>query len=389
MQGHRGQQGQQHPRCGSGCYAPSLGEESAIFAPTRQRLNAACLLWWAVLIATSLSAPIYTASQRLGAVNCAGEKVTLLTPLLRSVAHIANRGGWVDIGALAGDAIALVGGYLAGIASGVVDKIKDSAIDRLHTLISTRLRLTKTGTAALEDLEEQPAEPGRQRLAAAALTEAAAEDRQFAADLESAVGAVKVSQVGGDAGTGGSQANVNVGGSMSMNRSFIANGNVDQSRRTFRISGGWVVVAGLVLAAAATTGVIVGTSGEKDPLSIGRDPGEAGARETAEAFVAALADHNARRACAFMSDEMLRSASDKGGCEALIEKEMFPRLPSTATLAEVSIDQVEVLPDKSTGTRQALQKVKAHLSKDLFTSGRGTRNVVSLVRELDRWVITG
>lgn len=157
----------------------------------------------------------------------------------------------MDISAIAAAAAAAMGTYLIDIGSGVAGKFKDTAVERLYTLAAERLRISRTGQAALEDLRESPADPARATVVSSVLARAAAEDPQFADQLGQAVQAVTVSQGHSEDAAVHHQANVHTGGRLSMLGSVIAGGDVDKSRRTMKIGLG-----GLLALLLVSTGVV-------------------------------------------------------------------------------------------------------------------------------------
>jgi hypothetical protein len=148
----------------------------------------------------------------------------------------------MEIAAFAGQVIGLISTYLTGISSGVTNRIKDSAVDKLYILVTERLRRTKIGSAAMNGLEERPDQPSSQHAATSALTEAIKEDQEFATRLAQAMQTVTASQGSVDQGVVHEQINVTTGGSFSMNRSIIAN-KVNQSRNVRISLGGFLLVA--------------------------------------------------------------------------------------------------------------------------------------------------
>jgi hypothetical protein len=168
----------------------------------------------------------------------------------------------MDIGELSARAIDLVVAHLGAVASNVVGRAEDLAAEQLFRLVSDRLRATEMGSAALRGLEERPSSSTRQQIAAAALTEAATDDEEFAVQLRNAT--LSIAQGQAVDAMIRNQANVSVGGNMSLSRSDIA-GSIDKSRRSLRIGLGGYLLAGAVLLGGITTGVVIGTDGDDPP----------------------------------------------------------------------------------------------------------------------------
>jgi hypothetical protein len=172
-----------------------------------------------------------------------------------------------NIADLATEAAAAAGGYLAAIAGKVADKVKDGAAERLYSLIESRLRGTISGTTALDSLREQPQALQRQKMVAAVLQDIAAADPGFAQQLAELVPAVASISAPRWTGT-----HVQVSGSR-LNRSQVAGGDIDNSKRTLRIGTGGFVFGGLALMALLTgAGVLGAQIGSTARCSTGASP---------------------------------------------------------------------------------------------------------------------
>ncbi|SEP46518.1 hypothetical protein [Amycolatopsis saalfeldensis] len=148
---------------------------------------------------------------------------------------------------LAAQAAAAAGGYLAAIAGKVADKVKDGAAERLYGVIEPRLRGTASGTAALENLQEEPQAPERQRMVAAVLQDIAVADPGFAEQLAALLPAV--ASVSAQRWTG---AHIQISDSRLRN-SQVAARDINNSKHTLKIGTG-----GLVFAALALIALLVG-----------------------------------------------------------------------------------------------------------------------------------
>ena len=203
---------------------------------------------------------------------------------------------------MATQAVALVSTYLVGIAVGTTDKLAESAVAGLHQLVVQRLGRTKLGQAVLEGWQEQPSVEQRQAMAASAIAEEAGGDADFARQLAEAVRAVVVSQGAADRAVIQNQANVNAGGPVTMKKSVIAGGSVNQSRATKFAFGGvaLVIVVVVVLVAILKSGSSdrPGLAPDAQVQDIGADPSKEGALQSARAVLDGVSVGNADLVCA-------------------------------------------------------------------------------------------
>lgn len=231
----------------------------------------------------------------------------------------------MDIAALAAQAIGLISTYLVGVASGAADQLKDSATGGLHRLVTGKLRQTKLGEAVLDGLEEEPSAPERQAMAANALTEAANADAGFAEQLAAAVNTAVVSQSTADQSMVQNQANVHAAGAVTMTRSVIAGGAVNQSRTMKFAFGGVALVVVLVLAIVF---LVRSTKPDRPALDpdaqieeIGVKAGEEGARESARAYLDAWSVGNADLACKLLeTGDATNFGFPVGGCTEAVRQ---------------------------------------------------------------------
>jgi hypothetical protein len=136
----------------------------------------------------------------------------------------------VEIIALAQQAVSIVAARLSAVGAGVVDAAENGAVGTIYGLLRERLSRTTLGKTVLEQLQQQPQDPERQQVAAAAVAEQAQADPEFAEMLRLWVGTVV------DQGNTGqvvrhSPVNVTAARDMRVHRSNIAAGDIDNSRR--------------------------------------------------------------------------------------------------------------------------------------------------------------
>lgn len=231
--------------------------------------------------------------------------------MIRFNALVDVLGDALDIADLAGNAISVVANHLSAVGARVVDAAEQGTAAMVYSLLRDRLSRTELGNTVLEQLREQPQDPGRQRVAAAVVAEQANADPEFARMLQWSVSSVHQG-VSGQV-TRHQPMNVTAGRDMRVDRSYIAAGDIDNRRTHVRIgTGGWVVLVVVLLAiVATTTGVLIGSSDDPDAAEIGTDAGEAGVRQTAEAVRDAYADRDADLLCALSSAET-QEISERG-----------------------------------------------------------------------------
>jgi hypothetical protein len=280
----------------------------------------------------------------------------------------------------------------------VVDAAEQGTAAMVYSLLRDRLSRTELGNTVLEQLREKPQDPGRQRVAAAAVAEQANADPEFARMLQWSVSSVQQG-VSGQV-TRHQPMNVTAGRDMRVDRSYIAAGDIDNRRTHVRIgTGGWLVLAVVLLAiVATTTGVLIGSSDDPDTAEIGTDAGEAGVRQTAEAVRDAYADRDADLLCGLSSAET-QEISERG-TEARKPPSECPRILSGLT---------ERIPDAVfTESRTfAVEEIEIGTDdRDVYDSDEGTDEktayatfvnrapdaqcqywMLSLVREHGRWVL--
>jgi len=129
----------------------------------------------------------------------------------------------VEIIALAQQAVSIVAARLSAVGAGVVDAAENGAVGTIYGLLRERLSRTTLGKTVLEQLQQQPQDPERQQVAAAAVAEQAQADPEFAEMLRLWVGTVV------DQGNTGqvvrhSPVNVTAARDMRVHRSNIAAG---------------------------------------------------------------------------------------------------------------------------------------------------------------------
>lgn len=202
---------------------------------------------------------------------------------------------------LAGRAVSFLVGYLTQVASGVVQRTQHSAAETLYDLIAARLRGTPAGQQILGNLETNPEDDQAAHDAKQILATEAQHDQTFATELSRAMHNVWHT-LGGVSESTVEQVNITTSGA-TMRKSVIAAGNVDQSRRQTKISfGGLGIIAAIVLL-GGTGSVIAVSLGSDDVGPIGADPGEVGARETAETFVDAVGSNDTELLCDLLMPE--------------------------------------------------------------------------------------
>lgn len=245
-------------------------------------------------------------------------------------------GAAVDLAVLASQAISLVAERLAAVGAGVLDAAEQGATQTLYTLLRDRLSRTALGRTVLDQLTEQPGDPARQQVAAAVVAEQAQADPEFAGMLHRSV-SFAVEQRSAGPVARHQPVHVAAGQNVTMNRSYVAAGDIDNRRTSVRVgTGGLVFGAIVVVAAAIVAGVLVGNSDdEPDPASIGTDIGDAGVRQTAEAVRDAYADRDTERLCALSSQETQQiregteAARPRSECPDLLTQEADQLAPST------------------------------------------------------------
>ncbi|MFC8739213.1 hypothetical protein ACFT5D_05045 [Streptomyces sp. NPDC057144] len=237
----------------------------------------------------------------------------------------------VELGILAAAAVGIAGDFLAGV-------VQNAAASAVTELVRQRLRSTEDGATALERLEETPQDSVRRMDASNTLAGAAQRDPAFARSLTDAVNLYHQVTQQGTATSGSPHHQVNIsGGGVSGKGALVAGGNIDASKkRSIRIGIGAFAVLAVVLGGYGVTQWVGGdsdtTPGAADgqgwgtPISarsvgsIGADPGEAGVRETWDAFGEALKDRDFARMCALYTPEAQQTLEEANGeCEAYME----------------------------------------------------------------------
>ncbi|MEU9468521.1 hypothetical protein AB0D78_18035 [Streptomyces avermitilis] len=223
--------------------------------------------------------------------------------------------------------------------------VPDVASSELRRLVTDRLRASEFGGQALERFQENPEDRHRAAAASSVVNEEAEKDPGFAEQLKAAVQQVHLSQ--GPAGGSNTVQTSSATGAGSISGQASAGGNQKikitgaKSKKTY-LGIGLAAVA--VVSVTAISGVVnnwfEGDSGESNistgttdsqgrgkPLSersvasIGADPGEAGVRETWDAFADAVTRDDSSRACALMTPMLRTSAQERlGSCASFISE---------------------------------------------------------------------
>jgi hypothetical protein len=179
-----------------------------------------------------------------------------------------------DIASMAEAAGTFVAGYLAQGAKQLGDKVRDGAVERLWQLIEPRLRGTPRGTAALENLAQQPDDAACASTVGAIVADFARADPAFAAQLRTVIADLHRQDVHsqGGATAGGSQINIAQGGDGRFRTRDVVNGNLDRSKHVTKIrtgGHGGIIVGVVALLVVAVVVVVYGlnSGGSSDEVA--------------------------------------------------------------------------------------------------------------------------
>ncbi|MEU6890152.1 hypothetical protein ABZ918_34260 [Streptomyces viridosporus] len=185
----------------------------------------------------------------------------------------------MDIVPIAHDATDALTSYLAQLGGGVLDRVQNSAVDRLYMLVGDRLRATQAGAVILGQVEENPQDPAAQENLRSAVQAEGEANQEFATQLIALVREMQASQPS----RGDYRASFNNSGDFQVGRGAVfAQGDVDQSKKIHR-SGGWKFWAGgatALLLLAGGAAAIVSASNES-PDSKGSQSVTAGSKAEA------------------------------------------------------------------------------------------------------------
>ncbi|WP_143665477.1 hypothetical protein [Streptomyces sp. CS113] len=174
----------------------------------------------------------------------------------------------MDIAPITHDAADALTDYLAQLGSGVLERVQNSAIDRLYTLAEDQLRATQAGAAILERVEESPQDASIQAYLRSALQVQGEANQQFADQLAALVREVQASKPS----RGDYRASFNNSGDFQIRKgATFAQGDVDQSKKVYR-SGSWKFWVGgasalLLLSGGITAIVSAATHADQRPNS--------------------------------------------------------------------------------------------------------------------------
>ncbi|QWF81087.1 hypothetical protein [Amycolatopsis sp. CA-230715] len=178
----------------------------------------------------------------------------------------------MDLADLAGEALTLLAGFAGAVGKGALDKAQNDAIQALYTAVRQRLGGRRGDAAALKNLEQAPADPGRREVVTGILHDALEADPGFAAELREAVRQARVTiNHDGDVRAGpvaGDQAVGTIGSGSSSNTLIQNNsGSIDQShhattdnRRSKTTNRFGIGTTPLVLIAALMIAVVTGVT---------------------------------------------------------------------------------------------------------------------------------
>ncbi|MBO3676912.1 hypothetical protein [Streptomyces sp. NEAU-YJ-81] len=231
-------------------------------------------------------------------------------------------------------------GFLAKILRS--SHVPDAASRELRRLVTDRLRASEFGGRALERFQENPEDRHRAAAASSVVNEEAENDPGFAEQLKTAVQQVHLSQ--GPAGGSNIVQTSHAAGAGSVSSQGSAGRdlkiNAKSKKTLLGIGLAAVAVVSVTVIGGAVNNWFGGHSGdsntstgttdgqgkgkplsERSVASIGADPGEAGVRETWDAFADAVTRDDSSRACALMTPMLRNSGQERlGRCESFISE---------------------------------------------------------------------